>query len=295
MTAPLILARAVTRRFGSFTAVDEVSMEVHPGEVVGLLGANGAGKTTLMRMLLGLLTPSAGTVDLLGGPPDLQRRRRIGYVPQNLGLYADLTVRENLAFVSASYAAPMPEIPGDLAGRADVLVQDLPLGAQRQAAFVAATAHSPRALLLDEPTSGVDALARARLWDTIRDEAERGTAVLVTTHYMQEAQQCDRLLMMADGVLAAQGSETDIVGDTTALEVRASDWAAAFTALTAAGAPVVLTGQRIRVADGDPAQVRRILDGAGVPAELSSVPASIEERMVVLARAGTGHAGRGAE
>jgi ABC-2 type transport system ATP-binding protein len=282
MSEPLIRADAVTRRFGEVTAVAEVSMQVRAGEVVGLLGANGAGKTTLMRMLLGLVGTSDGTVDLLGGPPTLERRRRIGYVPQNLGLYGDLTVRENLAFVAASYGSPMPALPPDLSARADTLVGDLPLGAQRRTAFVAALSHRPDALLLDEPTSGVDALARARLWDTIREQAERGVAVLVTTHYMQEAQQCDRLLLMASGRLVAEGTEADIVGATTAVEVRTDDWAHAFDALDDAGVPVVLTGRAIRVPDGDPATIRAAL--GDTPADLRSVPASIEERMLVLSR-----------
>ena len=171
MTGVLLHAGHVTRRFGAFTAVDDVSMQVGPGEVVGLLGANGAGKTTLIRMLLGLIAVTSGRVDLLGGPPDRERRRRLGYVPQGLGLYGDLTVRENLSFSARAYGTAEPALPPALTGHADVLVRELPLGAQRQVAFLAALAHSPEVLVLDEPTSGVDALARAALWDTIRAQA----------------------------------------------------------------------------------------------------------------------------
>jgi len=284
MTSILLRAEHSTRRFGPFTAVDDVSMQVQPGEVVGLLGANGAGKTTLIRMLLGLIAVTSGRVELLGGPPDRERRRRLGYVPQGLGLYGDLTVRENLAFSAQAYGTAEPALPPALTGHADVLVRALPLGAQRQVAFLAALAHSPDVLVLDEPTSGVDALARAALWDTIRAQAEHGAGVLVTTHYMQEAQQCDRLLLMSGGQLVAQGSEADIVGSTTAVAVRTEDWAQAFAVLNAAGAPVMLAGRAIRVANADPAELQEVLQAAGIEASLQPVPATIEERMLMLAR-----------
>ena len=284
MTGVLLRARHVIRRFGTFTAVDDVSMHVQPGEVVGLLGANGAGKTTLIRMLLGLLPVTSGGVELLGGPPDREHRRRLGYVPQGLGLYGDLTARENLSFSARAYGSAVPALPPTLAERADVLVRELPLGAQRQVAFLAALAHSPEVLVLDEPTSGVDALARAALWDTIRGQAEHGAGVLVTTHYMQEAQQCDRLLLMSNGQLVAQGSEADIIGSTTAVAVRTSNWAQAFAALNAAGAPVMLAGRAIRVANANPGELEDVLKAAGIQATLQPVPATIEERMLVLAR-----------
>jgi ABC-2 type transport system ATP-binding protein len=284
MTNVLLRARDVTRRFGTFTAVDDVSMQVQPGEVVGLLGANGAGKTTLIRMLLGLIAVTSGQVDLLGGPPDRERRRRLGYVPQGLGLYGDLTVRENLSFSARAYGVAEPVLPPVLAGQAGLLVRKVPLGAQRQVAFLAALAHSPEVLVLDEPTSGVDALARAALWDTIRGQAEHGAGVLVTTHYMQEAQQCDRLLLMSNGQLVAEGSEADIIGSTTAVAVSTGDWARAFAALNAAGAPVMLAGRAIRVANADPAELAEVLKAAGIEASLQPVPATISERMLMLSR-----------
>lgn len=287
MTDPVLVARRVTRRFGSFPAVDDVSIRVGAGEVVGLLGANGAGKTTLMRMLLGLLPVTAGSVQMLGGPPNRGRRRRIGYLPQNLGLYTDMTLRENLDFVGATYGTGAARLPDDLAGDSDILVGALPLGTQRRAAFVAALSHRPAAVLLDEPTSGVDALARARLWDTIREQSDHGVGVLVTTHYMQEAQQCDRLLLMSQGRLVAQGSERDIIGDTRALAVRTDDWATAFSALDRAGLPVTLDGRSVRVADSSVESVRTALAATGTEARVEPVPATIEERMLVLARGGT--------
>jgi ABC-type multidrug transport system ATPase subunit len=282
----MLRAESVSRRFGTVTAVDDVTMHVGPGEVVGLLGANGAGKTTLIRMLLGLLGTSAGVVEVLGGAPDRAHRRRLGYVPQNLGLYRDLTLQENLRFVAGAYGAPVPPLPDELGRYRDALVGSMPLGAQRRAAFVAALAHAPEALLLDEPTSGVGALAAATLWDTVRAQALQGAGVLVTTHNMQEAQQCDRLLLMADGRLVAQGSEADIVGTTTALAVRTDDWSAAFAALEEAGEPVMLDGRAVRVADADPDRLRRVLADSGVAAVVEPVPATIEERMLVLARRG---------
>lgn len=289
MSAPaadpvLLAADSVTRRFGEVTAVRDVSMTVAAGEVVGLLGANGAGKTTLIRMLLGLLPVTAGEVRLLGGPPDRRRRRRLGYVSQGLGLHADLTVTENLAFVARIYGVPVPALSPLLAAHADRLVAEVSLGLQRQLAFTCAQLHTPDVLVLDEPTSGVDALARADLWDTIREQAAAGVGTLVTTHYMQEAQQCDRLLLMSDGALVAQGSESDIIAGTTAVEVQAEDWAAAFAALEAAGEPVTLAGRSVRVADADARGIAATLAEAGVAAQVHSVAATIEERMTVLAR-----------
>lgn len=287
MTGPaLTQASRVTRNFGRLAAVDDVSMAVLPGEVVGLLGANGAGKTTLMRMLLGLLVPTGGEIRLLGGPPDRRARSRLGYVPQGLGLYADLTVAENLAFVAGSYGAAVPDLSDALAPVADRLVGAISHGLQRRLAFACALVHGPALLLLDEPTSGVDPIARAQLWDIVHEQAGAGVGVLVTTHYIQEAQQCDRLLLLSDGRLVAEGSEADVIGGTTAVQIRTPDWAAAFAALDAAGQPVTLAGRDVRVADGDPQRIGLILAEAGLNAELLDVPATIEERMTVLARAG---------
>lgn len=282
-SAVLLGCSSATRVFGTFTAVDRVTMSVNAGEVVGLLGANGAGKTTLIRMLLGLLAPSAGTTTLFGGPPDRRRRARMGYVPQNLGMYRDLTIRENMSFHAQAYGGG-DVLPGTLAPYADVLVGDLPLGVQRTAAFAVTLAHRPEVLVLDEPTSGVDALSRARLWDTIRAEADSGVGVLVTTHYMEEAQECDRLLLMSAGRLIAEGNEADVIGHTHAVLVETPDWPGAFAVLKDAGVPVILSGRAIRVADTDPERILSILDSAHVSATARTVPATIEEKMLVLAR-----------
>jgi ABC-2 type transport system ATP-binding protein len=251
--------------------------------VVGLIGANGSGKTTLIRMLLGLLVPTAGRVRLFGEPPSRQTRARLGYVPQSLGLYDDLTVAENMAFSAAAYGSQHAVLEGELAGARDVLVRELPLGLRRRAAFAIALGHHPDLLVLDEPTSGVDPLQRARLWETIRATAEHGAGVLVTTHHLGEAEQCDRLVVLAAGRVVAAGSLPEIVGDTTAAEVRTPSWEAAFTALDLARLPVSLVGRTLRVPGNDAAAVARVLAAAGVPAEVASVPASFEETFVVLA------------
>jgi len=215
--ATLVESRDATRRFGSFTAVDDVDLSVAGGEVVGLLGANGAGKTTLIRLLLGLLPVSGGRVRLFGEAPSRDARRRLGYVPQTLGLWEDLTVRENLEFSAGAFgvSGPVEEADPDLAAAPRTLVRDLPLGLRRRLAFAAALSHGPELLVLDEPTSGVDPMARARLWETIRGAADGGAAVLVTTHYTEEAVHCDRLIVMAAGRAVARGTLAEIVGGGT--------------------------------------------------------------------------------
>lgn len=282
---PAVDAAHVVTTFGAFRAVDDVSLTVRPGQVLGLLGANGAGKTTLIRTVLGLLAPTTGTVRVLGGEPSRDTRRRIGYVPQGLGLAADLTVAENLAFVAAAYGLDVvPEPPADLAAQRDRLVGSLSLGLQRRLAFAAALSHGPELLVLDEPTSGVDPLARAALWDTVHEEAEAGVAVLVTTHYMQEAEQCDALVLMSRGRRVAAGTLADVLDGTTAVEVTTPDWQAAFGALSAAGLPVTVAGRAVRVAGAGAADVGRALAAAGVRGEARSVPARLEEVLTLASR-----------
>jgi ABC-2 type transport system ATP-binding protein len=279
----LAVAAGATRRFGELLAVDHVDLEVRAGEVVGLIGANGSGKTTLIRLLLGLLPPTAGRVRLFGEPPSRRTRARLGYVPQTLGLYEDLTVAENLAFSTAAFGIHGAALEGDLAAVRDVLVRDLPLGLRRRVAFAIALGHRPDLLVLDEPTSGVDPLQRARLWETIRACAEAGAGVLVTTHHMSEAGQCDRLVVLASGRVVAEGTMDEVVGGTQAVEVRSGRWEEAFTALDTAGLPVSLVGRTLRVPGADPGAVGGLLADAGVDADLDEVPASFEEAFVVLA------------
>jgi ABC-2 type transport system ATP-binding protein len=280
---PLAQCTAVTCTFGRFTAVREVSLEVRPSEVVGLLGANGAGKTTLIRMLLGLQRASAGRVALLGELPSRRTRSRIGYVPQGLGLYDDLTAAENMAFATAAFGRQTAALPADVARLGRVPAGLLPLGAQRRLAFAQALAHEPDLLILDEPTSGVDPLGRARLWDTIARAAAGGAGVLVSTHYMEEAGECDRLVVMAAGEVVAAGTVAEIIGAARVTVVQTDEWAAAFGRLSAAGLPATLAGRtlRVRAPEADVAAALRP-DGTE-SASLSRAPATLEEFFFGLA------------
>jgi ABC-type multidrug transport system ATPase subunit len=283
-----LLAQSIgaTRVFGRLTAVDNVDLEVAPGEVVGLLGANGAGKTTLIRMLLGLVPPSGGEVRLFGEAPSLSTRRRLGYVPQSLGLYDDLTPAENMSFAraafgGAAFAGNGGEPPGlGLGSASKLVVGRLPLGVQRRLAFAQALAHDPDLLVLDEPTSGVDPLARARLWETISDAAAAGAGVLVTTHHMDEAEECQRLVVMAQGRVVAEGDVAAIVGSARVTVAETPDWPAAFDAIERAGSAAALVGRTLRIPGASPDEVRRML--GEIPAKVYETAATLEERFLQL-------------
>ena len=235
--APAISARNLVRRFGKFVAVDDVSLEVARGEVFGLLGANGAGKTTAIRMLCGTLAPSGGQVAVAG--IDMVRharlaRSRIGYVTQRFTLYGDLTVRENLALQAGLYGVAGERLARrmdwalerlELRAEAGERAGMLPLGFQRRLAIAAGLLHEPDVLFLDEPTSGIDPLARQHLWELVYELAETGVGVLVTTHYMDEALFCDRLALMDRGRVAAQGTPHSLLErplGTPLIELRCS-------------------------------------------------------------------------
>ena len=218
----VISVQQVKRRFGAFYAVKGVSFEVRQGEVFGLLGANGAGKSTTFRMLCGLLPASEGSLRVAGH--DLRRaaaqaRARIGYMAQRFSLYVHLSVRQNLQFFANAYSLPRARrasriqwaLQGfDLADYADLPSGDLSLGYKQRLALAAALMHEPDILFLDEPTSGVDPLARREFWQRINLLAESGVTVLVTTHFMDEANYCDRLLIMAEGETLAQGTPAEM-------------------------------------------------------------------------------------
>ncbi len=215
---PAIEVRGLTRRFGTFTAVDAISVDVRAGEVFGFLGANGAGKTTAIKMLIGLLAPTAGTARVAGHDILTETeavKRRIGYMSQRFSLYDDLTVRENIALYGGIYGLADPEIRarGDamletlrLADTRRALVGTLPLGWKQKLAFSVAMLHRPAVVFLDEPTGGVDPVTRRQFWEMIYAAAAGGTTVFVTTHYMDEAEYCDRLSIMVDGRIAAMGT-----------------------------------------------------------------------------------------
>ena len=213
-----IEARGLTRRFGSFVAVDHITFDVGAGEVFGFLGANGAGKTTAIKMLIGLLAPSDGEARVAGfdvGTERAQIRRNIGYMSQRFSLYNDLTVRENIQLYGGIYGLSdallrerttvLLESLG-LSGSAGDLVGTLPLGWKQKLAFSVALLHEPKIVFLDEPTGGVDPITRRQFWELIYAAAARGTTVFVTTHYMDEAEYCDRISIMVDGTIAALGT-----------------------------------------------------------------------------------------
>ncbi len=205
----------LTRTFGSFTAVNAITFDVREGEIFGFLGANGAGKTTALKMLTGLLNPTSGTASVAGfdvGKKPEQVKRRIGYMSQRFSLYEDLTVRENIRLFGGIYGLKMADIRAktavllqklQLTDEADKLVGGLPLGWKQKLAFSVALLHEPKVVFLDEPTSGVDPLTRRQFWELIYEAAAEGVTLMVTTHYMDEAEYCDRVSIMVEGKIEA--------------------------------------------------------------------------------------------
>lgn len=217
-----IEAKELTRTFGTFTAVDHITFDVKPGEVFGFLGANGAGKTTAIRILTGLLRPSSGSASVAGYDVATQSeaiKRVIGYMSQKFSLYDDLTIRENIELYGGIYEIPkatlaerIERILDRLAlGRAGgELVHSIPLGWKQKLAFSVALLHEPKVVFLDEPTGGVDPIVRRQFWEMIYEAAHAGTTVLVTTHYMDEAEYCDRISIMVAGKIAAYGTPAEL-------------------------------------------------------------------------------------
>jgi ABC-2 type transport system ATP-binding protein len=277
-TAPTVLAEGLTKRFGSFTAVDRLDLSIAAGEVVGFIGPNGAGKSTTIRMFCGLLAPSAGRASVAGfdvarAPEDV--RAHIGYMSQKFSLYGDLTVRENLRFFAGLYCVPRAELAermqaaigmAGLEGREDALVATLAGGWKQRLALGCAILHRPPVLFLDEPTSGVEPEARRRFWDLIHRLAGDGVTILVSTHYMDEAEYCNRIALINAGRLVAMGSPGELRGHAlggTLVELDCAPLGAALAVLKAA--PTVIEAAIF----GDKLHVL-VRDGAaGLPALLT--------------------------
>jgi ABC-2 type transport system ATP-binding protein len=211
----IIEVKNLTKKFGEFAAVNSISFEVYKGEIFGFLGANGAGKTTAMKMLIGISTPTAGTA-VVGGldvftQADLVKRN-IGYMSQKFSMYDDLTIKENITFFGGIYGLTRKQIKEKarkliedlhLQKVANQLVGSLPLGWKQKLAFSVALLHEPKIVFLDEPTGGVDPITRRQFWELIYAEANKGTTIFVTTHYMDEAEYCNRVSIMVEGRIEA--------------------------------------------------------------------------------------------
>lgn len=212
---PVIVTRDLTKKFGSFTAVNAISFEVHPGEIFGFLGANGAGKTTAMKMLSGLLVPTSGEARVAGFDvyhESEKIKRNIGYMSQRFSLYEDLTAWENIRFYGGVYGLDKAAIREkgerllnrlDLADVRNQRLSSLPLGWKQKLAFSVAVLHNPAIVFLDEPTGGVDPLTRRQFWELLYESSANGVTIFITTHYMDEAEYCDRVSIMVDGTIEA--------------------------------------------------------------------------------------------
>jgi ABC-2 type transport system ATP-binding protein len=303
---PAIVARGLTRRFGPLVAVDGLDLSVPRASIYGFLGPNGSGKSTTIRLLCGLLLPSAGEVSVLGHavPAEAERvRRRIGYMTQRFSLYEDLSTLENLGFVAEIHGLPRR----DARARIQAALREYRLealarqragtmsGGQRQRlALAAATLHRPDLLLLDEPTSAVDPQSRRDFWDSLFELVERGTTILVSTHYMDEAERCHRLAILDRGRLAAEGAPRELMRAIPGqvVEVQSTEVLAARRALHGLPGIVSLTqlGTRLRALVDEPppadaaGRLQAALRQAGVAAEAERVAPSLEDVFVAATR-----------
>ncbi len=246
---PAIIAQNLTKRFGDFTAVNDVNFEVNPGEIFGFLGPNGSGKTTSIRMMLGLMQPTAGKVEVLNmdvRESATQIRPRVGYMSQRFSLYNDLSVMQNLRFYGAAYGLSNAELGASindalaragLEGREHAKTKDLSGGWRQRLALSAAILHRPEVIFLDEPTAGVDPVSRRAFWDLLYKLISEGITVFVTTHYMDEAEHCGRLAFIQRGNIIAYGSPVEIKSQMMrgqVLEIAPSDAVGAVKELRAA-------------------------------------------------------------
>ncbi|MGB5339586.1 MAG: ABC transporter ATP-binding protein [Gammaproteobacteria bacterium] len=301
-TAPAIQAHDLTRQFGALTAVDHIDLAIPRNAIYGFLGPNGSGKSTTIRMLCGLLTPSAGTAEVLGlqvpGEAE-QLKQKIGYMTQRFSLYEDLTVRENLEFIGRIYCLP----PAVRSQHIDAALETYQLGTltrqfagtlsggQRQRlALAAATLHTPELLFLDEPTSAVDPKSRRDFWDALFALVDQGTTILVSTHYMDEAERCHRLAILDHGRIAAEGEPAELMADMNAsvVEVESDTPRRAREALRNAAHVLSVTQLGIRqrvLLDRDIADpgghIKALLQAAGVDGNTAQVHPSLEDVFVI--------------
>jgi ABC-2 type transport system ATP-binding protein len=293
-----IEVRGLTRRFGAFVAVNDLTFDVRQGEIFGFLGANGAGKSTTIRMLCGLLRPTAGTARVggidVGRDPEAVKQR-IGYMSQRFSLYEKLTVDQNIDFFGGIYGLSDERLAArrafvldmaGLGGRESTLTHDLSAGWRQRLSLGCAILHEPPIVFLDEPTSGVDPLSRRRFWRLIKELARGGTTVLVTTHYLDEAEHCDRIAIIHAGRLAALGTPAelkDMFADRLILEIRAPNPVEAMhrldeipeiekTSIFGTSVHAIL-----RTRDISPAMIAARLRDAGIEAEIKVVEPSLDD------------------
>ena len=301
MTETVISVQNLTRRFGDFVAVDHINFEVHTGEIVGYLGPNGSGKTTTIRMLLGLLAPSEGQATVLGYDVFAQSeevRARVGYMSQKFAIYDDLTTLENLTFYGGVYGITDKariqrtlELVG-LKGHESTLTRDMSTGWRQRLSLGIALVHEPKLLFLDEPTSGVDPTARREFWDLIYELAEGGVTILVTTHYMDEAEYCERVGVMRAGKLLAMDTPTAlkrsiIQGDVWEVYAHPLERGLDLLSVVEGVDRVGLAGDHLRVISSQVQKetVQRLLTEAGINVEkVERGEASLEDVFLSLAR-----------
>ena len=298
-----IQARGLTKRFGTLEAVSHVDLDVPVGQIYGFLGPNGSGKSTTIRMLCGLLTPTEGSATVLGSkvPGDAQLLKpKIGYMTQKFSLFGDMTVLENLQFIAQIYSYPISERVGriealldnyDLQNQRKQLVGTMSGGQKQRLALACSVLHHPKLLLLDEPTSAVDPQSRRDFWSDLFRLAESGTTILVSTHYMDEAERCHRLAILDHGAKVADGTPAELQAATGMhiVEVAANEPYAAQTAIAALPdvASVTQLGIRLRVlipeSISDPISVvREALESAGLSGELELTRPSLEDVFVAV-------------
>jgi len=305
MSTPIISARGLTKRFGDFTAVDSLDLSVEPGSIFAFLGANGSGKSTTIRMLIGLLRPTAGTIEVDGVDVIRTPRRvrdHIGYMGQKVSLYHGLSLRENVEFYAGLYGLGGDQLArrwGALSDRFALgnfekeRAEDLSAGVRQRAGLAVATLHRPRVLFLDEPTAGVDVHNRARFWEIIQEEAEAGVTVLVTTHFLEEADYCDWVSFIDRGRLIADAPPEELrrrysAGYRIDIEVAAEDRARVLERLDGLipAAEQTATGLRLRLASLEPEFLERLNALSGVRVEIEQ-PSMTDVFRRVLAAVGS--------